>query len=218
MDAFSDFVTLVVPKVGQETATWKYDVRRKERKLTVFRLSYEDDMAAVADCLSLQFCPESSDSYTLSPTLFTGGHKKEPAFVQNILGKSSLTSALDIQTLLAYLDDSDDFENNTVDSYSCNTDEVDAVAVALYNFDREGSVDTPFDSYDEEDSEENSDDSWEPPPKKRKAKSRLAKRHPERSDDSPAEEPPKKPRMNADAETSEGDNDISNGKFSFKYL
>ena len=53
MDTFSDFVALVVPKVGQDNATWKFDVRGKERKVTAFRLRYKDHMAVVADCLSL---------------------------------------------------------------------------------------------------------------------------------------------------------------------
>ena len=156
MDAFSDFITLAVPKVGQENATWKFDVRRKERKVTAFRLSYEDDMAVVADCLSLQFCWESSDpsaAYTLRPTLFSGGHKQEAEFVQNILGKSSLTSAMDIHTLLTYLHPSDehDFENDTVDCCSYSIDKVSVVAEPFY--DSEGSMYIPLDSYDEDESE-----------------------------------------------------------------
>ena len=213
MDAFSDFVTVVVPEVGQEIATWKFDVRRKERKLTVFRLSYEDDMAAVADYLSLQFHSESSDpsAYSLIPTLCTGGHKQEPAFVQNILGKSRLNSALDIHTLLTYLDRSNNFDVNTgtPDSYSYITDGVDAVAEPLCGFESEGSVDTPFDSYDGEESEH----SWEAT-EKRKVNYRLPKRRSKRSGESPAEKSPKRRRKSRNANTSEGGENISNGKCS----
>ena len=207
MDAFSDFVTLVVPKVGQEIATWKYDVRRKERKLTVFRLSYEDDITSVADCLSLQFCTLTSDpsAYSLIPTLCTGGKKKEPAFVQNILGKSSLNSALDIDALLTYLDRLD----NRDGADSSVLPQIEAVEESVCHFKREGSVNTPIDSYDEGDS----DSSWEAP-KKRKVKSRLPKRSTQRSRETSAEKPPKKPRRSAHAKTGDDGDKISGGNCS----
>ena len=175
-------------------------------------------MVVVADCLSLQFCWEASDpsaAYTLRPTLFSGGHKQEPAFVQNILGKSSLTSAMDIHTLLTYLHPSDehDFENDAVDCCSYSIDELSLVAEPFY--DSEGSMYIPLDSYDEDESE-HSYQPWQTPPLKRKATSRLPKRRPKASDESLAEKSPQEETiMNTPAKTSDGHDEITSGKFSF---
>ncbi|GAU90304.1 hypothetical protein RvY_02739 [Ramazzottius varieornatus] len=97
------------PKLGQETARWKYDVWREEKRLTIFTLKYTDEMEAVAavdDCLCLQFTFQPSDpsTYSLTPTFSSGGQKKDSPFIQNLLGKRALTSSLDVQALLDQLD------------------------------------------------------------------------------------------------------------------
>ncbi|GAU90306.1 hypothetical protein RvY_02741 [Ramazzottius varieornatus] len=118
VDVFSDFVMLVVPKLGQETARWKYDVWREEKRLTIFTLKYTDEMEAVAavdDCLCLQFTFQPSDpsTYSLTPTFSSGGQKKDPFFIENVLGKSTLTSSPDVQILLTHLDNGHQTENPT---------------------------------------------------------------------------------------------------------
>ena len=104
---FADFVTLVVPKVGQESAPWKYDVRKDVGKLTVYGLKYEDDVAVITDCLCLEFCSEPSkpSSYHLIPTYSLYGRKAESTFVRNVIGKSFVTSPAEVGFLLDYLDD-----------------------------------------------------------------------------------------------------------------
>ncbi|GAU90315.1 hypothetical protein RvY_02748 [Ramazzottius varieornatus] len=125
-DAFADFVTLVVPKVGLERAKWKYDIRSEQRKLTIFRLKYnEDDVATVADCLSLQFQSVASDSfdYSLNPSFSSGGQKKDPSYIEGLLGKRHLSSFVDIQNLLSYLEALDALPDNNEDVGSLEFDE-----------------------------------------------------------------------------------------------
>ncbi|GAU99136.1 hypothetical protein RvY_10178-2 [Ramazzottius varieornatus] len=102
---FADFVMLVVPKVGQESARWKYDVRKEDRILTVYRLGYKEQTAVVNECLCLQFRTDASDpsAYSMIPTFSVRGQKADTSLVTELLGKTTLTSPLDLQILLDHL-------------------------------------------------------------------------------------------------------------------
>ncbi|GAV02725.1 hypothetical protein RvY_13254 [Ramazzottius varieornatus] len=141
MDVFADFVMLVVPKVGQECARWKYDARKNEKTLTVYRLSYHDQTAVVSDCLSLQFCTEPSNlfTYSLIPTFTSQGNKRETSFIQDLLGKSVLTSAAEIQKLLHCLDREDQESDSDL---ALHIDEAETEQASHYPpfFEREGTL------------------------------------------------------------------------------
>ena len=108
-DLFVDLIMLVVPKIAAERARWKYDVQDQDKRLTVYRLRYENGAATVSDCLSLQLCchPSNPLGYSLIPTFFTASpsaHHKDPSSVPDVLIKEVLTSPLEIQVLLDQLD------------------------------------------------------------------------------------------------------------------
>ncbi|GAU90307.1 hypothetical protein RvY_02742 [Ramazzottius varieornatus] len=121
-DTFSDFVKLAVPKFAQRTtgSRWKYDVQRKEKQLTIFRLEYKDDTVAVGDCLCLRFFsnPANPSADLFIPIYSCGGQKIGPAFIMRVLGKGIVTSPQDIRTILLHLDSKygEDAENIEKDS------------------------------------------------------------------------------------------------------
>ncbi|GAU90296.1 hypothetical protein RvY_02733 [Ramazzottius varieornatus] len=129
VEAFPNFVMLVVSKLGQETAEWNYDVRPEEKRLTIYMLSYKHDMVVVDTCLSLHFRSEPPDvpvscAYSLTPTFSTKGQQQTCWL---LFGRNFLISVAEVPRLLRRLDQ-DRLERDAAPCPSAKKAEKDGVA------------------------------------------------------------------------------------------